>query len=93
MAKYTWIVTRDRALGDDSDAVGQIGPPGAKDRASFETVVRRGAHFRLLDSCGEVRYTGYIFGDYQGFEPLEEYGRTKGCTQSQYHSSGVWTSP
>jgi hypothetical protein len=90
MAKYTWIVARDRVSGDNRDAVGQIGPPGAKNRASFEAVVRRGAHFRLLDSRGEVRYTGYILGEYQGSEPLEEYGRWNGCTQIQYQSDGVW---
>ena len=93
MANYTWIVTRDRVSGNNSDAVGQIGPPGAKNRATFEAVVRRGAHFRLLDSGGEVRYTGYILGEYQGFEPLEEYGRRNGCTRIQYQSGGVWKAP
>jgi len=90
MSKYTWVVTRDAVLGDSSDAVGKIGPSGVSGRARFDTVILQGEHFRLLDSSGEVRYIGYILGDYRGPEPLEDYGREHGCTAIEYERDGKW---
>lgn len=91
VSKYTWVVTRDAVLGDSSDAVGRIGPPGAKDRARFDVVIIRGEHFRMLDDSGQVRYIGYILGEYSGREPLEEYGVENGCTVIEYERDGRWT--
>lgn len=90
MSPYTWIVTRDRFVGDSSDAVGKIGPPGAKDRAPFDTVIVHGEKFRLLNHHGESEFNGYIYGTYAGREPLDEYGREFGCVDIEYERNGVW---
>jgi len=90
MSAYTWIVTRDTQLGDSSDAVGRIGPPGAAGRAPFDRVIREGAHFRMLSAAGEVQFSGYILGRYDGREPLEDYGRANGCTVIEYERDGQW---
>lgn len=90
MSSYTWVVTRDAVLGESSDAVGRIGPPGAQGRARFDEVIRRGAQFRLVDASGRVRYVGYILGQYRGREPLEEYGFECGCAVIQYLRDGRW---
>jgi len=87
---YTWIVTRDAILGDSSDAVGKIGPRGARNRERFDKIIIHGDHFRLLNDAGEVQFTGYILGDYQGLEPLEDYGRSNGCTHIEYERDGAW---
>ncbi len=92
MSKYTWIVTRDRYVGDSSDAVGKIGPRGETDRAPFDQVILHGEKFRLLNSSGESEFSGYIYGEYTGMEPLEEYGRDYGCTGIEYDRDGHWVS-
>jgi len=93
MADYTWVVTRDTLLGDSSDAIGRIGPKGAKNRVRFDTVIIDGEHFRLLDDEGRVRFVGYILGEYGGREPLEDYGRDNGCARIEYERDGEWVEP
>lgn len=87
---YTWIVTRDAILGDSSDAVGKIGPRGAKNRERFDKIIIHGDHFRLLNDAGVVQFTGYILGEYEGREPLDDYGRNNGCTSIEYERAGEW---
>jgi hypothetical protein len=87
---YTWIVTRDAILGDSSDAVGKIGPRGAKNRERFDKIIIHGDHFRLLNDAGVVQFTGYILGEYEGREPLDDYGRNNGCTRIEYERAGEW---
>ena len=89
-AAYTWIVTRDAVLGDTSDAVGRIGPPGVRGRAPFDRVIREGAHFRLLDAAGDSQFSGYIMGTYRGSEPLDDFGRDNGCVRIDYEGEGGW---
>lgn len=90
ISPYTWIVTRDAILGDSSDAVGKIGPRGARHRERFDKIIIHGAHFRLSNEQGEVQFTGYILGDYKGGEPLEDYGTSNGCTRIEYERDGKW---
>ncbi len=93
MSQYTWIVTRDSILGDSSDAVGKIGPRGAKNRERFDKVIIEGDHFRLLNEEGNVQFSGYILGEYTGREPLDDYGLDNGCTAIEYEHEGSWISP
>ncbi len=93
MSKYTWIITRDSRMGDTSDAVGTFGPSDAPYRAPFDTVIRRGEQFRLVEDereTHEVRYIGYILGEYTGVEPLREFGWENGCTAIEYDRDGRW---
>ena len=92
LSNYTWIVTKDEIEGDVSDAVGKIGPPGASSRHRFDRVISGGAEFQLLDTSGNVKFTGFILGDYQGSEPLEEYGLNFGCVSIAYRRNGRWIS-
>ena len=90
MSNYTWIVTRDTILGDSSEAVGKIGPPGSKNRAAFDSVIIHGEHFRMLNMAGEAQFSGYILGEYRGPEPLSDYGLANGCSRIQYERDGEW---
>ena len=92
MADYTWIVTRDSVLGDSSDAVGRIGPKGAANRARFDKVIIDGEHFRMLNADSQPQFSGYILGEYQGSEPLDDYGMTNGCSIIEYERDGEWHS-
>ena len=88
MSKYTWIVTKDEVDGNISDAVGKIGPPGERHRYRFDRVIMGGKEFRLLSPTGQVKFSGFILGAYDGPEPLEEYGREQGCVSIQYRDGG-----
>ena len=90
MSKYTWVVTKDSIVGDSSEAVGKIGPSGAKNRARFDVVILKGEHFRLLDAKGRAQFSGYIIGDFGGVEPLQDYGRDNGCVAIEYERDGEW---
>ncbi|MEM7406178.1 MAG: hypothetical protein AAF458_12840 [Pseudomonadota bacterium] len=90
MSKYTWIVTKDELDGNVSEAVGKIGPPGEQHRFRFDRVITGGKEFRLLTDDGQVKYSGFILGEFSGQEPLDEYGRHFGCTSIQYRERGRW---
>ena len=92
ISPYTWIVTRDAVLGDSSDAVGKIGPNGSRNRERFDKIIIHGDHFRLINHSGEVQFTGYILGTFDGNEPLEDYGRENGCSKIEYERDGEWVS-
>ena len=71
---YRWIITKDR-IGDGENK-GVEGPYDAD-----PNVTNNKATFSMYDDDGECYYEGYIFGDYDGFEPLEDYGMPNdGCT-------------
>lgn len=90
MSRYTWIVTKDEIAGDASDAIGRIGPPGFEERLPFNRVISAGEQFRLLDSTGQPRYSGFILGQFDGAEPLEEYGRELGCVAIEFWRNNRW---
>ena len=90
MSKYTWIITNDDVPGDVSSAFAKIGPSGAAGRMALGQVIQNGEHFRLVDDDGEVRYTGYIHGEYSGQEPLEDYGRGNNCIDIEYDVGDRW---
>ncbi len=88
-ARYTWMVTGSADGDQTSDFVGRIGPSGAA-QAGIKALIERGSHFRMRDESGNVRYTGYILGECSGREPLDEYGKQRGCTRIEYEREGKW---
>ncbi len=92
MNKYTWIVTQDAILGDSSDAVGMIGPPRATRRERFDVIITQGERFRMANDIGEVQFVGYIVGEFDGSEPLQDYGLDNGCASIEYEREGRWIS-
>ena len=69
---YRWEITTDLI---DDNLVGVKGPSGCD-----EKITENKAQFRLIDDDGEVYCRGFIYGDYEGFEPLDDFGRSLGCT-------------
>lgn len=69
--KYRWIILRD-VLDEgtpDYDRKGLAGPGGYD-----PSIVDNKSTFELYDDDKELYYTGELFGDYHGFEPLEDFG-------------------
>lgn len=88
--EYWWVITRD--LIEDGRRVGTVGPRGASKTPPDDDL---GRTFRMLDDDGEVYYHGTIIGDFEGFEPLDDFGMPNaGCTAIEYmeHRDGrnVW---
>ena len=53
-------------------------------------LIRTGYRFRLLDANGSQKMSGFIAGKFKGREPLDEYGKSFGCTIIEYQSKQKW---
>ena len=81
-AKYRWKITRDKI--DDGRAVGIEGP-----RDLDPTIKANPTPFTLHDDDGILYYHGMIYGEFDGFEPLDDFGMGyAGCTGIKY--KGEW---
>lgn len=97
-AAYAWVITRD--IIDDGKNNGQLGPSNCALTADEIQQHPNADEFRVLDDDGEVYWYGYfvdlasVNDDVQpdGFEPLDDYGRSYGCTEIHYKckDGGKW---
>lgn len=81
---YNWTITRDHLDGSETGLTG----PANKSRHTANE-----AHFRMFDDDKKLYYSGTIWGDYEGFEPLYDFGMPNaGCTAIQYQNekTGEW---
>jgi len=71
---YYWEITKD-LISDGIDAVGvSNGDKNLKDTTN-------GKDFSMYDDDDECYYMGSIYGNYEGFEPLDDFGMpNSGCT-------------
>ena len=80
MSKYAWIITNDLTAtagepeGTNMNAKGMLGPRDCSDEQSAELKGGAGKEFEIYDDDGIHYYTGRIIGDYDGFEPLDDFG-------------------
>ncbi len=98
-ADYAWIIDIDHLPdlcspeGTNYNAVGVRGPHDAGDNALCTLADGFGEQFRIYDDDGELYYTGRIAGDYEGFEPLDDFGGPNaGATDIKYlnKKTGKW---
>lgn len=89
-APYRWVITRDLIAdkgepeGTFANAKGLCGPGDAS-----EDVTHAPARFSMYDDDGNCYYEGVIYGDYYGFEPLDDFGTyNAGCTAIKIN--GEW---
>jgi len=80
-ATYRWVINRDHMAepgtqeGTNENAKGIVGP-----RDPYQGADEM-AHFSMWDDDGDCIYSGQIYGEYDGFEPLDDYGTPNfGCT-------------
>ncbi len=90
MANYTWVITPYNLVTENSSPILKVGPSGSKNRLRMDLVIKSGEQFRMLNGNGKAIFTGHIFGEYTGHEPLTEYGLANGCQQIQYYRRKEW---
>jgi hypothetical protein len=92
MSTYGWIITKDfiNQSDDDSD-VGVAGPRDIPDALHTELKSGLGETFRMSDDDGEVYYEGRIVGEYDGLEPLDDFGDPNaGCVILEMKNGRTW---
>lgn len=78
-AAYWWEITEDHITtpGDVGPPTVGIWGPGDGDKS----ITSNRARWAAYDDDGELYYEGTIYGDYTGFEPLDDFARPdSGCT-------------
>tara|TARA_R100000008_G_C3550207_1_gene149953 strand:+ start:418 stop:687 length:270 start_codon:yes stop_codon:yes gene_type:complete len=85
---YAWIIDKDY-LNDGAE--GTVGPRNPH-AASLETLkAGYGEPLRLYDDDGNLQYEVRIAGNYDGFEPMDDYGRPNAATtEVRYLAQGQW---
>lgn len=89
MSKYAWVIMKDHLAPDGFG--GEVGVKGPRDATPelLADLTHMGRTFEMRDDDGELYYTGRIVGEYDGFEPLDDFGRPNaGCTSIRYPGSG-----
>ena len=66
-APYRWVITKDHL--DSPGDKGVTGPSNLD-----PSLKSNRAHFVMKDDDGITYYEGEIYGDYDGFEPLDDFG-------------------
>ena len=86
--RYFWTIDKDHI---ESNADGLSYGSGDRPERSPATTTP-GKQFRMFDDDGELYYSGTIWGDYDGFEPLDDFGMpSAGCTGIKYRNDkGEW---
>jgi hypothetical protein len=90
-SKYGWIITVDHIENSEKPI---IGPSDISPEMTARLIVaahkNHGQKFKMYDDDGELYYSGTILGDYDGFEPLDDYGTPNaGCTDIKLYNSAT----
>lgn len=84
-SEYRWTITKDHLDGKgEHSRVGTVGPFDADDK-----VTSNPERFSLYDDDRNCYYEGMLYGDFEGFEPLDDFGTPNaGCTMMKL--GGEW---
>ena len=87
--KYRWVIDVDYFSDDKSDAAGISGP---SNHLPLDITDNEKTFLLVDDDNGEPYYKGRIFGQYNGFEPLDDFGTANaGAVAIQYkNNQGQW---
>ncbi len=84
MSIYRWIITKDHLDAGEQSRVGTVGPHDADDAVNGNAT-----QFSLYDDDDICYYEGMLYGDYEGFEPLDDFGTPNaGCVKLKL--AGEW---
>jgi len=87
--KYAWIIDKDR-IGNGI-SVGIAGPADISEQLFNKLKSNVGDKFRMLDDDKNIYYEGRIIGNYNGFEPLDDFGQPNdGCVVIEYMKNSKW---
>ncbi len=80
---YAWVITRDHIEGGEAEGVS--GP--STHRYDISYIIEKGEAFKIYDDDGILYYEGRIVGEYDGFEPLDDFGTPgAGATTIKYRN-------
>lgn len=80
---YRWKVTKD-FINDDDGALGIQG-------GNESLVSRKEGTWRMYDDDNNLYFEGKIYGNFSGFEPLDDFGLGGyGCTTMRYWKNNTW---
>lgn len=78
-SSYRWKITRDRISENELGGSSDKGVQGPRD--ADPSITGNATRFSMYDDDGECYYEGMIYGDFEGFEPLDDFGAPNaGCT-------------
>lgn len=85
---YYWKITWASALvKEDKGTVGHSDADETLTRKESWHSQTGNVDFKMYDDDGEHYYSGVIFGEYGGFEPLDDFGMPNaGCTWIEYRN-------
>lgn len=94
---YGWIIDTDKVTSGhfpwERDDKGTIGPGAITPEHEAALNAGEGEEWRAYCDDGARFYTGRIVGEYDGFEPLEDFARPNaGATDIRYLHGGQWRS-
>ena len=76
---YRWIITRDRFQEEYPDHGGSVGTEGPL--WAVASTKSNPVEFSLWDDDDNCMAEGMLYGNYDGFEPLDDFGAWNwGCT-------------
>lgn len=83
---YGWVIDRDHI---EMKAKSVMGPRNIAPKIEEQLkTTKNGQKFQLFDDDGNLYYSGRIIGEYDGFEPLDDYGEpAAGCTEIKLFNS------
>lgn len=78
---YGWVITEDHIPVDGlPTAVGKVGPRDLGEELEEQLQTDESHPFELFDDDRILYFRGFLVGDFDGFEPLDDYGAGSGCT-------------
>ena len=88
---YAWIIVKDNNADPSYEPpsnMNAVGMCGAHDCTMSPEEIKQGQKFRMSDDGGNIYYYGFINGeDYEGFEPLDDFGMPNaGCVSIEYRN-------
>ena len=93
---YGWIIDDDKVTSGgpgDRDDNGTMGPGAITPDHQAALKAGEGEKWKAYDDDGEHYYTGRIVGEYDGFEPLEDFAMPNaGAVEIKYLHDGQWRS-
>ncbi len=76
---YRWTITKDHMAGGPCNFESRVGTTGPRHGRVTKSNPSR---WSAYDDDGECYYEGMIYGDYSGFEPLDDFAMPdSGCTE------------
>ena len=85
---YAWIIDVDHIEMNETPT---MGPSNMTPELAARLIALKkdeGQKFKMYDGDGELYYSGRIIGEYDGFEPLDDFGMPNaGCTEIKLYNN------